>query len=106
MSEKVTVIALRDIVVTRPEPIRLHKDDLYQLPKAWAEYYVELGDVRLYAPVAENKMELPSREVKANFYALQLAEELGIDLSLVEGTGQDGRITKGDVEKYAKAVGL
>jgi len=30
------------------------------------------------------------------------AEELGVDLSAVEGTGQEGRITVGDVEKAAK----
>ena len=35
--------------------------------------------------------------------AVRKAEELNVDLSGVEGTGQDGRITVGDVEKAAKA---
>lgn len=103
MSKTVTVIALRDTVITRPEPIRLHKNDLYQLPEAWVEHYVGLGDVRLYSPKVENKMILP---IAANKNAKKLAEKLGIELSLIEGTGQRGRITKGDVEKYAEAVGL
>ena len=33
--------------------------------------------------------------------AAELAAELGVDLSTVEGTGKDGRITKADVEKAA-----
>ena len=35
--------------------------------------------------------------------AAELAAELGVDLSVVEGTGKDGRITKADVEKAASA---
>ena len=31
--------------------------------------------------------------------AAELAAELGVDLSSVEGTGKGGRITKADVEK-------
>lgn len=31
------------------------------------------------------------------------AEELGVDLEAVEGTGQDGRVTAPDVEAFAKA---
>ncbi len=106
MSEKVTVIALRDVAITKPEPIRLHKDELHQLPISWARHYSEMGDVRLYAPTAENKMELPIREIKVNKNAAKLAKKLEIDIAFVEGTGQGGRITKKDVEKYAKAVGL
>lgn len=35
--------------------------------------------------------------------ARELAEEHGLDLSTVEGTGVDGRILKGDVQKAIKA---
>ena len=38
-------------------------------------------------------------EVAASPAAVELAEENGIDLSTVEGTGANGNITKGDVEK-------
>ena len=35
--------------------------------------------------------------------AVQLAEELGVDLANVTGTGKDGKITKPDVEEAATA---
>src|ERR687894_207984 len=41
-------------------------------------------------------------KVDATDAAERKAEELGVDLSAVEGTGQEGRITVGDVEKAAK----
>lgn len=37
-------------------------------------------------------------EVDATDAARELAEDEGIDLATVEGSGKDGRITKGDVE--------
>ena len=33
--------------------------------------------------------------------AAELADELGVDLSTVTGTGKDGNITKADVQKAA-----
>jgi large subunit ribosomal protein L20 len=41
-------------------------------------------------------------EIEATDAASRKAEELNVDLSSVEGTGQGGRITVGDVEKAAK----
>ncbi|HEV2744695.1 MAG TPA: 50S ribosomal protein L20, partial [Rubrobacter sp.] len=41
-------------------------------------------------------------KVHATDAAERKAEELGVDLSAVEGTGHEGRITVGDVEKAAK----
>ena len=43
-------------------------------------------------------MTFPWNEIDATEAALELAEELGVDLSEVEGSGIDGRITKPDVE--------
>ncbi len=43
-------------------------------------------------------MTFPWNEIDATDAALELAEELGVDLSEVEGSGIDGRITKPDVE--------
>ena len=42
-----------------------------------------------------------SDEVEATEAAEDAAEELGVDLTKVEGTGQDGRVLKGDVEAAA-----
>lgn len=36
-------------------------------------------------------------EVEATDAAINLAQELGIDLASIEGTGKDGKITVGDV---------
>jgi pyruvate dehydrogenase E2 component (dihydrolipoamide acetyltransferase) len=46
---------------------------------------------------------VPSARVRASPAAKQLAQELGVDLSNVTGTGPDGRITREDVELAAKA---
>jgi len=40
---------------------------------------------------------------KVSDAARKLAEETGIDLAEVEGTGKDGGVTKGDVEAYLEA---
>lgn len=42
--------------------------------------------------------------VEATAAAEALAEELGIDLADVQGTGLDDRITKGDVEDFASSL--
>ncbi|MGF1471807.1 MAG: E3 binding domain-containing protein [Rubrobacteraceae bacterium] len=49
------------------------------------------GDV---APVEE-----PSQEIKATDAARRKAQELGVDLATIEGTGADGQITVGDVRE-------
>jgi large subunit ribosomal protein L20 len=53
-------------------------------------------------PVAEAPDTKEQPEVEATEAAERRAEELGVDLSAVEGTGQEGRITLGDVEKASK----
>ncbi|MBA2715396.1 MAG: 50S ribosomal protein L20 [Rubrobacteraceae bacterium] len=54
---------------------------------------------------AETPAEVPEAEaedeVNATDAAARKAEELDVDLSAVEGTGQGGRITVGDVERAA-----
>lgn len=42
--------------------------------------------------------------IKASPLARKMARDLGIDLSLVQGTGDGGRITKADVESYKPLV--
>lgn len=45
---------------------------------------------------------VPGDRVKASPLARKVAQELGIDLSRVAGTGPDGRIVKSDIENAAK----
>jgi pyruvate/2-oxoglutarate dehydrogenase complex dihydrolipoamide acyltransferase (E2) component len=55
--------------------------------------------------VVEDVEEAAEEEgkVHATEAAERKAEELGVDLTTVEGTGKGGRITVGDVQKAAKA---
>jgi large subunit ribosomal protein L20 len=48
------------------------------------------------------EVETSEDEIEATDAASRKAEELNVDLSLVEGSGQGGRITVGDVEKAAR----
>lgn len=50
------------------------------------------------------KRETDSR-IKASPLAKKLAEEKGIDLSKINGTGDGGRVTKKDVDEYKPATG-
>lgn len=69
----------------------------YALPGSEAESYLthDLGWTAVDGDGAD--------EVKVSDAASKLAEELGIDLSEVEGTGKGGSITKGDVQAFAEA---
>ncbi len=49
-------------------------------------------------------MTFPWNEIDATEAAVELAEELGVDLSEVEGSGAEGRITKPDVEAFLEEV--
>jgi pyruvate/2-oxoglutarate dehydrogenase complex dihydrolipoamide acyltransferase (E2) component len=53
--------------------------------------------------VDETEEEETSEDaIQATDAASRKAKELNVDLSSVEGTGQGGRITVGDVEKAAR----
>tara|TARA_B100001115_G_scaffold184921_1_gene189868 strand:+ start:4184 stop:5428 length:1245 start_codon:yes stop_codon:yes gene_type:complete len=55
------------------------------------------------APVAEEKAEAPSANgdrLKASPLAKKLAEDKGIDINQVKGSGEGGRIVKRDIDNY------
>jgi len=58
------------------------------------------------APAIEEKPLAPpeAERVKASPLARRMAEEKGIDLSRIQGTGPDGRIVESDVENYLKQM--
>ncbi|MBE0608006.1 MAG: 2-oxo acid dehydrogenase subunit E2, partial [Dehalococcoidia bacterium] len=73
------------------------------------------ADVRAYraisppeaviAPVRPEQAIRPPAEVMASPLARRLAEQQGIELAEVQGTGPNGRITREDVEAFAAASG-
>ena len=69
-----------------------------QTPEAPA---AQTDQVEQAEPVVES--ETSDEEVEATDAAARKAQELEVDLSSVEGTGQGGRITVGDVEKAARS---
>jgi large subunit ribosomal protein L20 len=54
------------------------------------------------APAEETEAPEAEAKVNATNAAERKAEELGIDISTVEGTGQGGRVTVGDVDEAAE----
>ncbi len=52
------------------------------------------------AAVAEPEAPKEKKFVPASPAARRLAKELGLDLTLVPGSGPEGRVTEGDVKKY------
>lgn len=58
------------------------------------------------APVIPPSNETPPVEIRVSKAARELAASAGIDLSKVVGTGNDGAITKPDVEAYITALKL
>jgi 2-oxoisovalerate dehydrogenase E2 component (dihydrolipoyl transacylase) len=51
-------------------------------------------------------VEVPLERPRSTPPVRRLAKDLGVDLVLVEGTGDGGLITRGDVEAYAERTGL
>jgi large subunit ribosomal protein L21 len=68
-------------------------------PKAEASVEAGVAPSKAKAPAAEPAAPV---EIEATDTARTLAEEHGIDLATLEGTGKEGRILKSDVEKAIK----
>jgi len=60
------------------------------------------GDADRRADETSERADGPESEVHATPTAVRRAEELGVDLSQVEGTGSGGRITVKDVQSAAR----
>ena len=69
------------------------------------EAAAEKPDTEAAPAVAEAPDTKEQPEVEATEAAERRAEELRVDLSAVEGTGQEGRIILGDVERASKGGG-
>ena len=54
--------------------------------------------------LAPTRAKAPGARLRASPAAKQLAQELGVDLSTVTGTGPEGRITREDIEQAAKVT--
>ncbi len=59
---------------------------------------IEKGDSKKEEPAAESSSD--NGRIKASPLAKKMAEEKGIELSKVQGSGPDGRIVKRDIESY------
>lgn len=102
-----TVIATRNVAIAHgPQHIRI--GDILEVPEKVAATLIAAGDVREYGgkSMPGGSEDKALRPIKANKQARALAKKKGLDLSLVEGTGQGGRITRTDVKKYLKSVEL
>ncbi|MBI4300201.1 MAG: E3 binding domain-containing protein, partial [Chloroflexi bacterium] len=78
-----------------------------KLPEIEAAPAVAPPPTQAAAPIRE---QVPSatrtsepQQVLASPVARRMADEMGIDLGEVRGTGPEGRITKSDIEAYAEA---
>ena len=69
-------------------------------------YFVVLGDVETASatPLMEIATGNPGGEINATQGAVELATAEGVNLADVEGTGQNGKIVKSDVEQYIQSL--
>jgi len=81
-----------------------NKENKEEAPQKEAEKPSEEVLEAVSAPLAkeENKNSSNNGRVKASPLAKAMAKEEGIDINKVNGTGDDGRIVKRDIEEYLK----
>lgn len=90
-----------------------HGVDLSRLTGTGRNGRVNQEDVEAYlaahpasAPANTAPATIDNRSIHATSHAIRLANRLGIDLSRLSGTGQNGRVNVDDVERHAAASGL
>ena len=88
-----------------PEPAAEEVEE----PQAPAPEAVEAAPQRLpgeklpqHPPVMVRPSDVPERKPHASPSVRRFARELGVDLSLVKGSGHKGRVVKDDVQEYIK----
>ena len=101
---------LADLAVTEPEIfaaiVAQSKNALEGKPverRVEVERAVAATQPEAPADEAETSESEPEVEVNATEAAERKAEELGVDITTVEGTGQGGRVIVGDVDDAAEA---
>ena len=101
---------LADLAVTEPEIfaaiVAQSKNALDGKPlerRVEVERAVAATQPEAPADEAEAPESEPEVEVNATEAAERKAEELGVDITTVDGTGQGGRVTVGDVDNAAEA---
>lgn len=79
--------------------------DLSRVTGTGSSGRITKDDVQKALEGVEEAEEFPPPDgVKASPAARSLAEELGVDIAKVEGTGPGGRIVRDDVQEYAERV--
>lgn len=78
--------------------------DLTQIEGTGSDGRITIDDVKKAAEAAEEG-EGTGQDLKASEAAKRRAEELGVDLSQVEGTGSEGLVTVKDVTSLAEGAG-
>lgn len=74
------------------------------MPEKFAKVLQSLGRGSYGEPEKVHVEEKKPVEARASKAARELAEEAGIDLAKVTGTGNEGAITKPDVEVFIAAL--
>jgi pyruvate dehydrogenase E2 component (dihydrolipoamide acetyltransferase) len=91
-------------VVEAPRAVEV-KDEVKE-DKEVREAPAASATVHRAASVAPSPASHPNGRVKASPLAKQLAEEKGIDIARVPGSGPEGRVTKADIENFTGGAGV
>ncbi len=91
-------------------PHQLEKGDRRNFPNEYALMLIDVGsgieveDEAVQVDDAEIETpEMPeTKEINATSHVKKFAEKAGVNLTLVVGTGNGGKILKSDVENYLK----
>lgn len=72
------------------------------MPASWSNRWAKTGEGTYVRNITSGLQNLDDEEVAATAAAEKLAQELGVDLASVEGSGKGGKVTVGDVKAAAE----